>query len=241
MFFALAASAAIPRACVPPHDKYDFCNPKLPMSSRVNDLISRLTLDEKPTLLIARNSPKGNVSRLGIPEYDWGGNCIHGVQSRCGYGDDGKERCPTSYPDPNYLGASFNKSVWLGKAPRYRCHLGRILLKMVAISPLLLAGMGKTIGVELRSLWLQGIGENHAPTQLPHIGLDCWSPNVGINREPPRYRYHLGCILDLRSSSKPPAVCRCRQAWMMITSAWAISTAVVGWAIASRRTTRGML
>ena len=55
----------------------------------VDDLIQRLTLEEKPSLLIARNSPRGNVSRFGVPEYDWGGNCIHGVQSRC-YGD----RCP---------------------------------------------------------------------------------------------------------------------------------------------------
>ena len=45
-------------------------------------------------------------------------------------------------------------------------------------------GLGKITGVEPRSLWLQGIGENHAPTELPHIGLDCWSPNVGINRDP---------------------------------------------------------
>ena len=164
-----ATISRIPRACAPPHDTYSFCDPKLPLESRVDNLLSLLTLEEKPTLLIARNSPRGNVSRLGVPEYDWGGNCIHGVQSRCGYGSDGKERCPTSYPDPNYLGASFNKSVWLG--------------------------MGKTIGVELRSLWLQGIGENHAPTELPHIGLDCWSPNVGINRDP---RWVI-CALFLRA------------------------------------------
>jgi beta-glucosidase-like glycosyl hydrolase len=90
------------------------------------------------------------VSRLGIPEYDWGGNCIHGVQSRCGNGTDGKERCPTSYPNPNHLGATFNRTVW--------------------------NQLGSTIGVELRSLWLQNVGENHPPTELPHIGLDCWSP-----------------------------------------------------------------
>ena len=36
------------------------------------------------------------------------------------------------------------------------------------------------MGVVPRSLRLQGFGENHAPTELPHIGLDCWSPNVGI-------------------------------------------------------------
>jgi hypothetical protein len=43
--------------------------------------------------------------------------------------------------------------------------------------------MGKVIGVELRSLWLQNVGENHA-SNLPHIGLDCWSPNLGIVRDP---------------------------------------------------------
>lgn len=59
----------IPRACMPPHDKYPFCDPKLPLDRRVDDLIQRLRLEEKPYLLIARESPKGNISRLGIPEY----------------------------------------------------------------------------------------------------------------------------------------------------------------------------
>ena len=147
----------IPRACVAPHDKYEFCDPSKAMDERVASLVSMLTNVEKATLLIARESPKGNVSRLGIPEYDWGGNCIHGVQSRCGTGTDGKERCPTSYPNPNFLGASFNRTVW--------------------------KQLGSTIGVELRSLWLQNVGENHPPTELPHIGLDCWSPNIGIVRD----------------------------------------------------------
>ena len=53
-------SATIPRACAPPHDHYKFCDKTLPLSSRIDDLIGRLTLDEKPTLLVARNSPKGN-------------------------------------------------------------------------------------------------------------------------------------------------------------------------------------
>jgi hypothetical protein len=55
----------IPRACEPPHDKLPFCDPNLKggMSARVDDLISRLTLDEKPYLLVARESPKGNISR----------------------------------------------------------------------------------------------------------------------------------------------------------------------------------
>lgn len=163
------AMPTIPRACAPPHDTYAFCDPQLPLQARLDNLLSLLTLDEKPTLLLARNSPRGNVSRLGVPEYDWGGNCIHGVQSRCA--DDG--RCPTSFPNPNSLGASFNRSVW--------------------------RSMGEVIGVELRSLWLQGVGENHA-TDLPHIGLDCWSPNIGIVRDPRWGR-------NLETPSEDPTVC----------------------------------
>ena len=104
-------AVSIPRACVPPHDKYEFCDPSKSVADRVKSLVSMLTNTEKATLLIARESPKGNISRLGIPEYDWGGNCIHGVQSRCGTGSDGKERCPTSYANPNHLGATFNRTV----------------------------------------------------------------------------------------------------------------------------------
>ena len=40
----------------------------------------------------ARQSPDANISRLGIPNYDWGLNCVHGVQSMCG------TNCPTSFP-----------------------------------------------------------------------------------------------------------------------------------------------
>lgn len=125
------------------------------LDARINDLIDQLTIDEKPYLLTARISPLGNISRLGIPEYDWGGNCVHGVQSRCGGSDFSK--CPTSFPNPNGLGATFNKSVW--------------------------QGMGNVIGLELRALWLMNTAENRQDN-LPHIGLDCWSPNINLVRDP---------------------------------------------------------
>ena len=76
------------RACLPPHDKYAFCNTSLSIDERVKNLISLLHDDEKPPLLTAREGgggspgPPGNVSRIGLPEYDWGVNCIHGVQSK---------------------------------------------------------------------------------------------------------------------------------------------------------------
>ncbi|CAB9497090.1 xylosidase/alpha-L-arabinofuranosidase 1 [Seminavis robusta] len=144
----------IPRGCKPPLDWFPFCNASLPLDERLDDIISRLTLQEKPYLLVARESPKGNISRLGIPEFDWGGNCMHGVQSRCA--PDG--RCPTSFPNPNSLGPTFNRTIW--------------------------KTMGTAIGLELRALWLQNVGENHDDRNLPHMGLDCWSPNLNIVRDP---------------------------------------------------------
>jgi hypothetical protein len=63
-----ASEPKISRACVPPHGHYPFCNVSLPLLERLDDLIDRLTLEEKPFLLTARESPKGNISRLGIPE-----------------------------------------------------------------------------------------------------------------------------------------------------------------------------
>ena len=60
------------RACSGDNADYPFCDVTVPLEDRVQDLISRLTLEEKPFLLVARESPLGNISRLGIPEYDWG-------------------------------------------------------------------------------------------------------------------------------------------------------------------------
>lgn len=63
-----ASAPPIPKACEPPHDQYPFCDATLPLDQRLDDLIGRLVLGEKPYLLTARESPKGNISRLGIPE-----------------------------------------------------------------------------------------------------------------------------------------------------------------------------
>ncbi|CAI5705587.1 unnamed protein product [Peronospora effusa] len=42
--------------------------------------------------------------------------------------------------------------------------------------------MAQVIGWELRALWLEGARENYVTG--PHLGLDCWSPNININRDP---------------------------------------------------------
>src|SRR6266536_4027955 len=53
-----------------------FRNPSLPIDERVSDLISRMTLEEKVSQMRDR-APA--VPRLGIPQYDWWNEGLHGV------------------------------------------------------------------------------------------------------------------------------------------------------------------
>ena len=53
-----------------------FRNPELPVEQRIDDLLSRLTLEEKIDMM--QNGSKG-VERLGIPDYNWWNEALHGV------------------------------------------------------------------------------------------------------------------------------------------------------------------
>jgi beta-glucosidase len=70
---ALAALAA-PAAAA--GDAPAYLDPSQPLELRVRDLVGRLTLDEKATLM--KNGSAG-VPRLGIPRYDWWNEALHGV------------------------------------------------------------------------------------------------------------------------------------------------------------------
>src|SRR5690349_7638378 len=56
--------------------KFAFQNPDLTFDQRVNDLVSRLTLEEKVAQML--NSAPA-IERLGIPAYDWWNEVLHGV------------------------------------------------------------------------------------------------------------------------------------------------------------------
>ncbi|HYM94086.1 MAG TPA: glycosyl hydrolase, partial [Chitinophagaceae bacterium] len=56
--------------------EYPFQNPSLPLEQRVNDLVSRLTLEEKVAQML---DVTPSIKRLGIPAYDWWSECLHGV------------------------------------------------------------------------------------------------------------------------------------------------------------------
>jgi beta-glucosidase len=53
-----------------------FMNPSLPLEQRVNDLVGRMTLEEKVEQM-RDHSPA--IPRLGVPKYDWWNEGLHGV------------------------------------------------------------------------------------------------------------------------------------------------------------------
>ncbi|MCC8153024.1 MAG: glycoside hydrolase family 3 C-terminal domain-containing protein [Tannerellaceae bacterium] len=60
------------------NEKYDypFQNPNLPVEQRVEDLLSRMTLEEK---VVQMTNVTPAIERLGIPPYDWWNEALHGV------------------------------------------------------------------------------------------------------------------------------------------------------------------
>ena len=75
----VALAAAVPlgvRAQAPASADLPFRNPALPVEQRIDDLVRRLTLDEKVALMVERAAP---VERLGIPKFPWWNEALHGV------------------------------------------------------------------------------------------------------------------------------------------------------------------
>ena len=76
-----------------------FRNPALPVQQRVTDLLHRLTLEEKISLLGYNSRP---VQRLGIPAYNWWNEALHGV-ARAGEA--------TVFPQAIAMAATFNDGL----------------------------------------------------------------------------------------------------------------------------------
>jgi beta-glucosidase len=164
MFFALigtaAAAATVPNfhGCVSPNATgLPYCDAKLSIDARLEDLVKRLTLDEKIGLISpAHHTPSfsAGVPRLGVPIYNWLTEANTAIQAACA----GPDRCPTQFPGPLNMASSFNRSNWVAK--------------------------GTVLGKEQRALGnardVECYGANCQIRNLPP--LTAWGPNINIVR-----------------------------------------------------------
>lgn len=100
--------------------KYPFCNTKLDIKTRVNDLVKRMTLQEKAGSIV---SVADSIPRLGIPSYGWWSEALHGVSDTGPATWFNKSVIPgaTSFPQVILTAASFNESLFytIGKVCTY--------------------------------------------------------------------------------------------------------------------------
>jgi beta-glucosidase len=78
---------------------YPFQDDKLDPNERVADLISRMTLEEKVSQM---QDVAPSIERLGIPQYNWWNECLHGV-ARAGKA--------TSFPQAIGMAATWNPEL----------------------------------------------------------------------------------------------------------------------------------
>jgi beta-glucosidase len=75
-FFLLSVVTFLLFSCAKQQVKYPYQNVKLPIDQRVEDLISRMTIEEKISQL---NYESAAIDSLGVSAYNWWNECLHGV------------------------------------------------------------------------------------------------------------------------------------------------------------------
>ncbi|HTF45356.1 MAG TPA: glycoside hydrolase family 3 N-terminal domain-containing protein, partial [Terriglobales bacterium] len=114
-----------------------------PIAVRVDDLIAKMTLEEKASQLV--NQARA-IPRLQVPAYDWWSEALHGVANA---------GTATVFPEPVGLAATFDVP--------------------------LIHNMAIVIGIEARAKHYQAVRAGRRDIME---GLDFWSPNINIFRDP---------------------------------------------------------
>ena len=73
-----------------------YMDPSVPIKDRVEDLVSRMTLEEKVSQTVFTAAA---IERLGVPAYNWWNECLHGV---------GRAGIATVFPQAIGMAASWN-------------------------------------------------------------------------------------------------------------------------------------
>jgi beta-glucosidase len=120
-----------------------YLDPSQPIDLRVDDLIAKMTLEEKASQLV--NQARA-IPRLQVPAYDWWSEALHGVANA---------GTATVFPEPVGLAATFDVP----------------LIHNLAI----------VVGIEARAKHSQAVRAGRRDIME---GLDFWSPNINIFRDP---------------------------------------------------------
>ena len=120
-----------------------YLDPSQPINVRVDDLIKRMTLEQKASQLV--NQARA-IPDLQVPAYDWWSEALHGVANA---------GTATVFPEPVGLAATFDDP--------------------------LIHEMAIVIGTEARAKHNQAIRAGRRDIME---GLDFWSPNINIFRDP---------------------------------------------------------
>ena len=124
--------------------KMPFCDHTRPTAERVANLISLMTQDE----LCGQTYDKMNTIAK-VPSwkgYNWNTECLHGLGAICNT-VDGVTRCPSVFPAPPAMGATFNLTI---------AH-----------------ELGRVISDEIRAF---GNSNGHRGYQNRPIGVSAWGP-----------------------------------------------------------------
>jgi beta-glucosidase len=141
--FALVAVFSSAAQTVEASGGLPYLNPSLPLDQRVDDLVARMTLEEKASQLV--NQARA-IPRLQVPAYDWWSEALHGVANA---------GTATVFPEPIGLAATFDVP--------------------------LIHDMAVVIGTEARAKHNQAVRTGRRDIME---GLDFWSPNISIFRDP---------------------------------------------------------
>lgn len=103
------------------------------------------------------------IPELGMIEYNYGGEALHGVWSTCVNSSGaagGPLKCPTQFGSPLSMGCSFNKRLW--------------------------RAMADATSSEIRAFYDVAGGDNGQARSLEGtpFGLSYYAPNINVMRDP---------------------------------------------------------
>jgi hypothetical protein len=155
-------------------------NPALPIDQRVDDLISRMTVEEKASQF---SSTSPAVPRLQIPAYNWWSEALHGVAN---------QGTATVFPQAVGLGATFDEPLILKMATvisteaRAKYHDYERRQQVAASSGASLPGSGGGIRVGAEARRLTGRTHSSPASSALPLFAACRATTRNTSRPSPR-------------------------------------------------------